>query len=224
MAGGPDRPKESSAERALGRIGGEKFARFMERIAPLEREFIADVSDQREERSRQRGLASNELANISSQRRQQAGLTASQSGNALKLAEPALEAGQSAGLAQAGLEGELDKQYVQDVQGLVARGSGQSGRALSGLNSAAQAASSRAIEDARASLANRQAKQQAATTLLGLGASGIQSDTFKNVAGQVTAPVISRMAGGPPSPTGASTSANTGAGLQQFPGLTTYPY
>ncbi len=169
MAGKQPKQKETETERALGRIGSERYARFVEKFLPLEKEFLADVSDQREERRQQRGMASNDMAITASGVRQAAATPAVQSGNALGLANTSDAIGASNARNTAQLESDLNAQYVGDMQGLVARGSGQAGAALSGLSSAAQAASQRAAADARMALANRQATQQAIGTGLGIG-------------------------------------------------------
>lgn len=219
MAGRQPKQEETETERALGRIGSERYARFVEKFLPLEKEFLADVADQREERRSQRGMASNDMAVASSGVRQAAATPAVQSGNALGLANTSTDLGASNARNTAALEDELDKQYVGDMQGLVARGSGQAGAALSGLSSAAQAASQRAAEDARMALANRQATQQAIGTGLGIGG-GLMFGTeggrnmLKNIGGAALGSGTKAL--GLMSPTG-QYSGPADPGLQTFP-------
>lgn len=220
MAGKQPKQKETDTERALGRIGSERYARFVEKFLPLEKEFLADVSDQREERRQQRGMASNDMAITASGIRQQAATPAVQSGNALGLANTSDAIGASNARNTGQLESDLNSQYVGDMQGLVQRGSGQAGAALSSLSSAAQAASQRAAEDARMALANRQATQQAIGTGLGIGGSlafGTQAgqSLMKGIGGAALGSGVGAL--GLISPTGQASGPAS-------PGIQTYPY
>lgn len=220
MAGKTPKMRETASEKALASIGSEKYARFMEKFAPLEREFLGDIADQREERRAQRGMASTDMAIAASGARKQTAEALPTGGNVLGLADTALQTGQAVGLNKAQLEGDLDKQYVGDLQAATSRGAGISGRAVSGLSSAAQAAASRAAEDARMRLQNKQAGQQALATGLGIGASFLPQDSVRNALGGVLGSAIG--ASGAMSRTGTRTSANI-PGAEQY-GLTTYPY
>lgn len=207
MAGKTPKMRETKTEKALASIGSEKYARFMEKFAPLEREFLGDIADQREERRAQRGMASTDMAIAASGVRKQAGEALPQGGTALGLADTATETGQAVGLNRAQLGSDLDKQYVGDLQAATSRGLGISGQAVSGLSSAAQAAAARAAEDVRAKIANKQAKAQAIGMLVG------------NFAQSALSPKMPEM-----SASGVKQSWNQpGQGTQQF-GLTTFPY
>lgn len=222
MAGKTPKMRETSTEKALASIGSEKYARFMEKFAPLEREFLGDIADQREERRAQQGMASTDMAIAASGVRQQAAEALPQGGNALGLADTSLQTGQAVGLNRAQLESDLDKQYVSDLDAATAKGAGVSGRAVSGLSTAAQAAAQRAAEDARMRLQNKQAMQQAVGTGLGLAASFVPADAVKNVFGGALGSAVG--ASGVMSKTGTREAFNQpGMGLQQY-NHTTYPY
>lgn len=214
--------QETKSEKALGRIGSERYARFMEKFAPLEREFLADIADQREERRAQVGMASNDAAIAGSQVRNAAATGLTPNSNVLGLGNTATETGVAAGLNRAQLESDLDSQYAGDVGALVAKGSGQAGKAISGMSSAAEAAGRRAAEEARMRLRGRQASQQAVMTGLGIGASLVPGSTWQGMAGGALGAGTSAL--GLMSPSGTHEAFNQPGGAQQAGGLTTYPY
>ncbi len=225
MAGKQPKQKETKSEKALGRIGSERYQRFITKLAPLEKEFLTDIADQREERAAQRNMASTDLAAQASGVRQAAGEALPQGGNTLGLADTSLQTGAAAGLNKAQLESDLNTQQASDLQGLVARGSGQAGAAISGLSSAAEAAGRRAADEARLAMANKRAGQQAA--MLGLGAAGAIGsspagmDFLKNAAGSALGAGAGAL--GLMSPTGTKTAFGVGADPSGF-GLSTTPY
>lgn len=169
MAGKTPKQEETGSERMLGRIGSERYARFMEKFAPLEKEFLSDIADQREERRAQVNMASNDQAIAGSQVRQAAGMGLQPSSTALGLANTSTEAAAASGLNRSQLESDLNAQHAGDLGALVAQGSGQAGQAISGMSSAAEAAGRRAAEEARMRLRSKQATQQAISTGLGIG-------------------------------------------------------
>lgn len=221
MAGKPPKQKETGSERMLGRIGSERYARFMEKFAPLEKEFLSDIADQREERRAQLNMASNDQAIAGSQVRQAAGLGLPREGNALGLANTSTDTAAAAGLNRSQLESDLNAQYAGDLGALVAQGSGQAGQAISGMSSAAEAAGRRAAEEARMRLRSQQATRQAVSTGLGIGgglAFGTETgrDMLKNTAGGLLGPAMSLGT----SSTGVHEVANQPGGA----GVTGYPY
>lgn len=169
MAGKQAKQEETGSERMLGRIGSERYARFMEKFAPLEKEFLTDIADQREERRSQVNMASNDSAIAGSQVRQGAGAGLQRESNPLGLAVSSSDTAAAAGLNRSQLESDLNVQHAGDLGALVAQGSGQAGQAISGLSSAAEAAGRRAAEEARMRLRGQQATQQAISTGLGIG-------------------------------------------------------
>lgn len=219
MAGDTPEQRSTKSERTLGQIGSERYARFMEKFAPLEKEFLADIADQREERRAQIGMASNDQAIAGSQVRNAAAAGLTPASNVLGLANTATDTGAAAGLNRAQLESDLNKQYAGDVGALVAKGSGQAGSAISGLSSAAEAAGRRAAEEARMRLRSRQATQQAAMTGLGIGASLVPGSTWQNVAGSALGAGTDAL--GLMSPTGQREAYNQPGATS---GVTGYPY
>lgn len=218
MAGKPEKQGETKTEKTLGRIGSERYARFVQKLLPLEKEFLTDIADQREERMAQRNMASNDKAIVNSTAMQQAGADAPQRGNALGLANTSTQLGAAAAKNDAQLESDLDKQYVGDLQAMTARGSGQAGAAISGLSSAAEAASARAAEEARLALANRQARQQAVGMGLGLGASMLPAGSIQGALGGGLGAATGAL--GLMSPTGTREAYNqpgATSGVQGFP-------
>lgn len=223
MAGKTPKQHETSSERALGRIGSERYARFLTKIAPLEKEYLSDIADQRDTQNLERGLVSNDYAAATSGVRQQAATGLQKGGTALGLADVSTNLGAAEGAGKAGLESGLEQQYVGQLQNAVATGSGQAGQAIGGLSSAAEAAGQRARQEARLALQNRQAGQQAVLGGLGLGtalaASPGGSDFLKNAAGGVLGAGVGLS--GAMSPTGTVERYNQPGAKS---GLTTYPY
>lgn len=222
MAGKPPKQEETGSERALGRIGSERYARFMEKFAPLEKEFLSDIADQREERRAQVNMASNDAAIAGSQVQQAAGLGLPREGNALGLASTATDTAAAAGLNRSQLESDLNAQHAGDLGALVAQGSGQAGQAISGMSSAAEAAGRRAAEEARMRLRSQQATRQAAMTGLGIGAALTPASAFQSAAGSALGAGTSAL--GLMSPSGQREAFNQPGGPQQSGGITGYPY
>ena len=219
MAGDTPKQKETGSERMLGRIGSERYARFMEKFAPLEKEFLTDIADQREERRSQVNMASNDQAIAGSQVRQGAAASLPREGNTLGLANTSTDAGAAAGLNRSQLESDLNAQHAGDLGALTAQGSGQAGQAISGLSSAAEAAGQRAAEEARMRLRGQQATRQAAMTGLGIGASLTPASAWQGAAGSALGAGTSAL--GLVSPTGQREAYNQDGATS---GVTGYPY
>lgn len=226
MAGKTPKQEETGSERMLGRIGSERYARFMEKFAPLEKEFLSDIADQREERRAQIDMASNDQAIAGSQVRQAAGAGLQRESNPLGLAASSSDTAAASGLNRSQLESDLDNQYAGDLGALAAQGSGQAGQAISGLSAAAEAAGQRAADEARMRLQSKQAQQQAVASLFGTAAqSAFGGGGTPPAGGQAGGPMTGGSLGlSSVSSTGVREAWNQPAAGQQQYGLTTYPY
>lgn len=168
---------ETALDREMATIGLDKYQNYKQTFQPLEKYAIGQVTNNSDSQKRMAQGVTN--ANEEQQFGQAQGqVTAADaalgarpgSGKfGLGLGQFSADQGQAMGLAQTDSNLMSERNRTGNLQSLINIGQGQSGQALSGLATSAEASQQQAVMDARASVAAHQAVLNAAGTAVGFG-------------------------------------------------------
>lgn len=177
MCGGSSKgPKQSEAEKMLGKLAVEKWNDSQSRFRPIENQYIEDVQMTDSDYSQARGQAHTSVQQNFSEAEKgladnifMSGLDPSDSSFVKAIDGLGIDKGLSMGAGVNEANTAVQKKNIAGLQSVVALGQGQSSNAVQGMSDIAMDSTRKAIDRSRASHNERQAGLNLAGQVIGAG-------------------------------------------------------